>query len=246
MTDLGTLGGPYSSAYSINDNGQIVGESTNASGYSHAFLWQNDIMTDLGTLTGRADSSALSINNAGQIVGKCYNVLDGYAPPFATLWIVTSSSPVANFTSNITSGFIPLTVQFTDLSQNATGWYWDFGDGTNSSTQNPPPHTFYAIKNYTVNLTVSNDNGTDSKLTTINVTLPPFPGCKNPPTDPNHDGLYEDINGNGRVDFADVVTYYNNMDWIRQNSLTAYYDYNHNSRIDFGDVVMLYNMVGKY
>ena len=37
--------------------------------------------------------------------------------------------PVANFSINITSGYLPLLVQFTDFSQNATGWNWDFGDG---------------------------------------------------------------------------------------------------------------------
>jgi PKD repeat protein len=35
--------------------------------------------------------------------------------------------------------------------------------------------------------------------------FPVFPGCTSSPTDPNHDGLYEDINGNGNQDFDDVV-----------------------------------------
>ena len=29
------------------------------------------------------------------------------------------------------------------------------------------------------------------------------------PTDTNGDGLYDDVNGNGRKDFADVVLYFN-------------------------------------
>ncbi|MFC6940519.1 hypothetical protein ACFQE8_11185 [Salinirubellus sp. GCM10025818] len=29
-----------------------------------------------------------------------------------------------------------------------------------------------------------------------------------PPTDPDGDGLYEDVNGNGRVDYDDVVELY--------------------------------------
>ena len=37
--------------------------------------------------------------------------------------------PVANFSSNVTRGYAPLSVQFTDSSENATGWNWDFGDG---------------------------------------------------------------------------------------------------------------------
>jgi len=78
--------------------------------------------------------------------------------------------PSANFSSNITSDYVFLSVpvQFTDLSENATGWTWDFGDGSSSTKQNPT-HTYSATGIYTVSLTVSNSNGTDSKLVTVNV-----------------------------------------------------------------------------
>ncbi len=59
--------------------------------------------------------------------------------------------PVANFSSNVTSGYAPLSVQFTDLSKNATGWNWNFGDGANSTEQNPI-HTYSTAGNYTVTL----------------------------------------------------------------------------------------------
>ncbi len=78
--------------------------------------------------------------------------------------------PLANFSNNITSDYVlrSVPVQFTDLSKNATEWRWDFGDGSNSIKQNPM-HTYYAAGIYTVRLTVSNSNGTDSKLATVNV-----------------------------------------------------------------------------
>ncbi|AKB46497.1 cell surface protein [Methanosarcina sp. Kolksee] len=81
--------------------------------------------------------------------------------------------PLANFGSNVTSGYAPLSVQFTDKSENAIGWDWNFGDGTNSTEQNPV-HTFSVAENYTVNLTVSNAYGTDSKLATIRVDSPSY------------------------------------------------------------------------
>ena len=75
---------------------------------------------------------------------------------------------VAYFTSNVTSGKAPLSVQFNNSSLNATGWKWDFGDGKNSTVQNPI-HTYTAAGNYTVNLTASNANGTSSTLGKISV-----------------------------------------------------------------------------
>ena len=82
--------------------------------------------------------------------------------------VVINPLPVANFSSNVTHGYPPLSVQFTDLSQNATGWNWDFGDGSNS-TQINPVHEYADPGIYSVNLTATNENGTDSKLTTITV-----------------------------------------------------------------------------
>lgn len=305
---------------------------------------------------------------------------NGTSSKFAKVVVMQKISvlPVANFTSNVTSGNVPLSVQFTDLSENATEWYWDFGDGNNSDQQNPT-HTYAVPGVYTVNLTVSNVIGTDSKLATITVSsesvflsfnpqkvdvlpgysqdiqiimdevpeglsgfnitfsvsdpeiaeitavsfpgwgqlpknstlpsssvwiktvdlenevhpgdtnvllgtitvtgkntgisdlsitktmisddngslinpavdtgkinvviLPAFPGYTNLPSDLNQDGLYEDINGNGMLDFNDVVAFYNNMDWIEENVPLKYFDYNKNGLIDFDDVVKLYDML---
>ena len=78
-----------------------------------------------------------------------YLVTNGYIP-----------APVANFTANMTSGTMPLTVQFTDASTNApTSWLWDFGDNSTAITQNVT-HTYTTAGTYTVNLTVTNAAGT--------------------------------------------------------------------------------------
>ena len=155
--------------------------------------------------------------------------------------------PVADFSANITSGYAPLSVLFTDLFENATEWNWDFGDGDTSTEQNPV-HTYSVAGNYTVSLTVSNSNGKDSKIATITilaqpVLLPVFPGYTNPATDLDQDGIYEDINGNGILDFDDVVAYYDNMEWIDENVPLEFFDYNKNGLIDFDDVVKLYDML---
>jgi YVTN family beta-propeller protein len=76
--------------------------------------------------------------------------------------------PVANFSANVTEGYTPLFVQFTDLSRNVTERCWNFGDGTNSTEHNPT-HTYSIAGNYTVTLTASNSNGTDTITTEVNV-----------------------------------------------------------------------------
>jgi PKD repeat protein len=87
--------------------------------------------------------------------------------------------PMANFSANPTSGTAPLNVQFTDLSEHATSYYWNFGDGANSTLKNPV-HTYSTNGTYTVNLTVSNSYGTSSKIATINVSRPvPVPPMAN-------------------------------------------------------------------
>jgi len=67
--DLGTLGGDGSVAHAINNRGQVVGGGEMASRYYHAFLWQDGVMTDLGTLEGDDSSGATAINDHGQVVG---------------------------------------------------------------------------------------------------------------------------------------------------------------------------------
>ena len=83
--------------------------------------------------------------------------------------------PVANFSTNVSSGYVPLSVNFTDQSTNATSFLWDFGDGTNSTAQNPI-HTYRTIGSYTVSLTVTNAQGSNSNIIIINSqTAPTIP-----------------------------------------------------------------------
>ena len=79
VTDLGTLGTVQSAqAYDINDAGQIVGYATN-----RAFLWQNGVMTDLGTLGGNS-SVGQAINAFGQVAG--FSAVTSGSNSHATLW----------------------------------------------------------------------------------------------------------------------------------------------------------------
>ncbi len=74
VIDLGTLGATPSSAYGLNNNGQVVGSSYVNSRTYHAFLYSGGTMIDLGTLGGN-NSQGIGINDSGQVVGQADTVI---------------------------------------------------------------------------------------------------------------------------------------------------------------------------
>lgn len=70
--------------------------------------------------------------------------------------------PIAAFSTSPISGKAPLTVKFTDKStRSPTSRFWDFGDKSTSTTQNPA-HKYAKAGRYTVSLTVKNAAGSNS------------------------------------------------------------------------------------
>jgi S-layer protein (TIGR01567 family) len=87
---------------------------------------------------------------------------------------VSSSELKSDFEATPTQGTIPLTVKFKDKSSgNPNAWSWNFGDGTNSTLQNPE-HTYTNPGEYNITLGATNDSigntSTETKRNYIKVT----------------------------------------------------------------------------
>ena len=85
MMSLGTLGGDWSTAWDINDHGQVIGYSSIGDSKSRAFMWDEENgMIELPTLGG--NSLARAINNEGQVVGYSYDESGNFYP---VMWKVS-------------------------------------------------------------------------------------------------------------------------------------------------------------
>jgi probable HAF family extracellular repeat protein len=115
ITDLGTLGGS-STAYGINEAGQITGYSyldvDNTTYSAVKWLSSSDAPIDLDSITDVVNDLAVQLNSAGQIVG--YSEIGGGI--HATLW---DGDQVIDL-----NDYLP-----TELA--AAGWHLDFASGIN-------------------------------------------------------------------------------------------------------------------
>jgi len=104
----------------------------------------------------------------------------------ATVDVYSNMPPItANFTYLPNDVNKEDTVQFINMSNNATSWSWTFGDGSSATTENPQ-HVYDENSSYDVTLTVTNQHGTASKTKTIGV------GCSNF-TDTRDSTLYSTV-----------------------------------------------------
>lgn len=112
---------------------------------------------------------------------------------------VTLTGPgniIADFSTDVTTGLMPLQVNFTNNSQGATSYSWDFVLG--SSIQQNPSFTFDQEGQYYVVLTVSDGNCTDTTGILIEVLGEPgltAPNVFTPDGDGINDTWYPEVVG---------------------------------------------------
>jgi hypothetical protein len=105
-------------------------------------------------------NSSLSASNAASIRAAAKLIV------FDSLkkWNIGIYDPKASFSSITASN----TVTFTNTSQNATSYFWDFGDSKSATIANPT-HTYASKGTFSVRLIVSKCGQSDTVFKTINI-----------------------------------------------------------------------------
>jgi len=145
-------------------------EFTDQSSYAVSWWW------DFGDGTSSTEQNPTHVYSTGGIYTvtlKVYNMC-GRDIISKEIEIIDGVDPIADFTSYVREGCEETTVNFTDLSNDADTWSWDFGDGGSSNEQNPS-HTYTAAGKYTVRLVVTNICGEDDTTKTEYITIYPGP-----------------------------------------------------------------------
>ncbi|MFN2418010.1 MAG: PKD domain-containing protein [Candidatus Limnocylindria bacterium] len=119
-----------------------------------------------------ATSTKQSVNpTSGLVVLASDDTTDHYWHNYLPLGDPQPEPLAADFNAEPRTGTAPLAVTFSDLSTGSpTSWLWDFGDGETSTDQHPS-HTYTAAGTYTVSLTATNADDTDTKVEADHVTV---------------------------------------------------------------------------
>jgi gliding motility-associated-like protein len=94
-----------------------------------------------------------------------------------SILVTPLNPPVANLSANPTSGYGPLSVNFTNGSSNANSFDWSFGNGNTTTTTDLSGlnQVYDSVGTYLVTLVAINGSCTDTATVLITVIPPPIP-----------------------------------------------------------------------
>ena len=124
----------------------------------------------------------------------------------------------------------------------------DYGEGSGVQPLTLSGNTFVLSHVYTdagvyaVAITVTDSGGaTGSYTLQVQVTFPTLPGMTAPAQDLDGDGHAEDVNGNGQLDFADILMFFTHLNSPEVQGNAQDFDYNGNGLADMADITTLFD-----
>jgi len=168
------------------NNGAVIayGNSANYTGTPH-FTWSD---SNNDTIPGNeTNSTAWPDRSAGWYY---FTVEDDVCQVMDSIMVEQNPPPTASFEANPTFGVSPLNVIFTNTSDPASEYYWDFGNGDDALVNDlsNQSSTYYLQGTYTVTLTAIEGGCTDVATAEINVVQKPSYDLPNG-FSPNGDGV---------------------------------------------------------
>jgi PKD repeat protein len=135
--------------------------------YSHQFVTVTPVVTSTLTPLVTGAQGSITPTSTRTPAGTAIPTIATTRP---TPQPTASIPPAARFSGSPREGGAPLTVQFEDLSTGEPdSWSWSFGDGRGSPEKNPS-HVYADPGDYTVSLTVSNSQGSNTRIQSSYIT----------------------------------------------------------------------------
>jgi PKD repeat protein len=143
---------------------QVTGMSSIPASWSWDF-GNNQFGSNMNTAT--ATSGTVFHHNGTYQVSVQVTAPTGCVQRIDTLISVVASGPSSSFTLQADSSCAPTIVTFEDTSVGAASWLWNFGNGNQSTLQNPV-HVYNVPGTYQVSLVVSDSSGCSDTLNVSN------------------------------------------------------------------------------
>ena len=107
-----------------------------------------------------------------------FTITDNVCSLTDSIFVEQDQAPIAQFTASSVNGCTPMTVVFTNTSENTSTYKWDFGNGQTLNTNDKTTHTIVFTESTTVSLNASEGACDDDYQLAITISTC---GC----TDPN-------------------------------------------------------------